>query len=92
MYFALGFDSVSEPFVMPSYVSTPVGDSLVENRAHQSCVMTFPGCETLVDLFVLDMIDFDVILGMNWLAPYHVVLDCYAKTVTLASSGVPKIA
>ncbi|XP_070050504.1 uncharacterized protein [Nicotiana tomentosiformis] len=30
------------------------------------------------------MIDFDVILGMDWLSPYHVILDYHAKTVTLA--------
>ena len=38
------------------------------------------------------MVDFDVILGMNWLAPYNVVLYYFIKTVTLASLGVPRIA
>lgn len=37
------------------------------------------------------MVDFDVILGMDWLSPYHVVLNCNAKTVTLAMPGVPKV-
>lgn len=40
---------------------------------------------------MLDMIEFDVILGMGWLAPYHVILDCYAKIITFASPGVPRI-
>ncbi|XP_070040380.1 uncharacterized protein [Nicotiana tomentosiformis] len=30
------------------------------------------------------MVDFEVILGMDWLSPYHDILDCYAKTVTLS--------
>lgn len=30
----------------------------------------------------------DIILGMDWLAPYHAILDCYAKIVTLM---VPEI-
>ncbi|CAN4125028.1 unnamed protein product [Withania somnifera] len=30
------------------------------------------------------MVDFDIILGMDWLSPHRAVLDCYAKTVTLA--------
>ncbi|XP_070010054.1 uncharacterized protein [Nicotiana sylvestris] len=30
------------------------------------------------------MVDFDVILGIDWLSPYHAILDCHAKTVTLA--------
>ncbi|XP_069145562.1 uncharacterized protein [Solanum lycopersicum] len=37
------------------------------------------------------MVDFDVILGMDWLSPYHIVLDCNAKTVTLATRGVPRV-
>ena len=35
------------------------------------------------------MVDFDVILGMNWLSTYHVFLDCNAKTVVMP--GVPRV-
>lgn len=35
------------------------------------------------------MIDFEVILGIDWLSPYHTVLDYHAKTVTLAMPGLP---
>lgn len=34
------------------------------------------------------MLDFDIILGMDVLAPHHVRLDCYVKTVTLAILGM----
>ncbi|WMV08049.1 hypothetical protein MTR67_001434 [Solanum verrucosum] len=44
-----------------------------------------------VDLILLDMVDFDLILGMDWLSPHHAVLDCYAKTVTLAMPGIPPV-
>ncbi|XP_038974723.1 uncharacterized protein LOC120105985 [Phoenix dactylifera] len=37
--------------------------------------------ELPVDLIVLDMRDFDVILGMNWLATYHASVDCHGKRV-----------
>ncbi|CAN4099561.1 unnamed protein product [Withania somnifera] len=33
------------------------------------------------------MVDFDIIPGMDWLSPHRAVLDCYAKTVTLALPG-----
>ena len=33
------------------------------------------------------MVDFDVILGMTWLSPNFAILDCNAKTVTLAKTG-----
>ncbi|XP_069145978.1 uncharacterized protein [Solanum lycopersicum] len=55
---------------------------------HQPATVLFdPGSTFSADLIMLDMIDFDVILGMDWLSPYHVVLDCYAKTVTLSMPG-----
>ena len=46
--------------------------------------MTFVGSNTYVDLIILEMVDFDVILGMTWLSPNFAILDCNAKTVTLA--------
>ncbi|XP_055803116.1 uncharacterized protein LOC129872229 [Solanum dulcamara] len=42
------------------------------------------GLDTRADLELLDMFDFDSIMGKDWLAPHQVVLDCYAKTITLA--------
>ena len=35
-----------------------------------------------VDLRVMDMSDFDVILGMDWLTVYRVVIDCERRRVT----------
>ena len=34
-----------------------------------------------------EIVDFDVILGMTWLSPNFEILDCNAKTVTLAKPG-----
>ena len=33
------------------------------------------------EAFILDMIDFDVILGMDWLDKHHALLDCHRKKV-----------
>ena len=35
------------------------------------------------NLVVLDILEFDVILGMSWLSSNHAILDCYEKTVML---------
>ena len=35
-----------------------------------------------VDLRVMDMSEFDVILGMDWLTAYRVVIDCERRRVT----------
>ncbi|XP_070005643.1 uncharacterized protein [Nicotiana sylvestris] len=80
-----------EPLGSPVHVSTLVGDFMVVDRIYRSCVVTFCGFETRVDLLLLDMIDFEVILCMDWLSPYHAVLGCHAKTVSLAMPGLPRL-
>ena len=52
-------------------------------------VMICRGCEleileTLltVDLKIMDMLEFDVILVMDWLTVYRVVIDCEHRRVT----------
>ncbi|XP_070057504.1 uncharacterized protein [Nicotiana tomentosiformis] len=59
----------------PVYVSTQVGDSIVVDQIYRSCIMTLCGYVTIVDLLLLDMNDFELILGMDWLSRYHAVLD-----------------
>lgn len=44
-----------------------------------------------VDLIILDMIDYNIILGMDWLSFYHTILDYYSKTVNLAMQGVSRL-
>ncbi|XP_070055756.1 uncharacterized protein [Nicotiana tomentosiformis] len=68
-------------------VSTPIGDSIMVDRVHRSCMISNGGYETRVDILFLNMVDFDVILGIDWLSPYYDILDCHAKTVTLPMQG-----
>ncbi|XP_070008684.1 uncharacterized protein [Nicotiana sylvestris] len=75
----------------PVYVSTQVGNSIVVDLIYPSCIVTFCGYETRVDLLLLDMTDFEIILGMDWLSPYHAILDFHAKTVTLAMPEFPRL-
>lgn len=64
-YFTMDSDSSSEPLAIPIHVSTPIEESLVVDQAYRSYIMTFTMCETWTNLFVLDMIYFDVILFME---------------------------
>ncbi|XP_070041258.1 uncharacterized protein [Nicotiana tomentosiformis] len=75
----------------PLYLSTPVSDSVIVDQIYRSCIVTFCGYETIVDLLLLYMTDFEVILGMEWMLPYHVVLDFHANTVTLAIPKLPRL-
>jgi len=63
MTVSFGFNSkvISNPFS----VSTPVGDSVIAKKVYRVCVVSIGTKKNLVDLFELDMVNFDVILGMD---------------------------
>ncbi|XP_070020467.1 uncharacterized protein [Nicotiana sylvestris] len=84
-------DISRESLGTPIYVSTPVGNSMVVDLIYQSCVVAFCSYETRVDFLLLDLTDFEVLLGMDWLSPYHSILDCHAKTITLAIPELPRL-
>ena len=67
--FATGLNLHCELFDMPIRVSTPVGESVIVEKVYRSCLVNFLGRNTHVDLVILEMVDFDVILGMTWLSP-----------------------
>ncbi|XP_070054546.1 uncharacterized protein [Nicotiana tomentosiformis] len=68
-----------------------ITDSIVVDCVNQSCLVVIGGFETRVDMLLLSMADFDVILGMDWLSPYHAILDFHTKSVTLAMPGLPRL-
>ncbi|XP_070035584.1 uncharacterized protein [Nicotiana tomentosiformis] len=80
-----------EPLGDPVYVSTPVSDSVVVDRIYWSYIVTYCGYETRADLLLLDMTDFEVVLGMDWLSLYHAILDCHAKTIFLVMPELPRL-
>ncbi|XP_070034228.1 uncharacterized protein [Nicotiana tomentosiformis] len=67
------------------------GDSIVVDRIYWSCIVTFCGYETRADLLLLNMTDFEVILGMDWLSPYHSILDFHVNTITLEMLEFPRL-
>lgn len=63
-----------EPLNVPICVSTSVGESLVGMYSGiRGCIVVFSDRETQADLILLDMVDFNVILGMNWLSSCHAI-------------------
>ncbi|XP_070020655.1 uncharacterized protein [Nicotiana sylvestris] len=90
-YFAHYLDIPRESFTLSVHVSTPLGDTIIVYCVYRSCVVTIRELETRVDLLLLSIVDFDVILGMDWLSLCHAILDCHAKTMTLDMPGFPKV-
>ena len=62
-------------------VETPLSEELESNVFFPSCPVLVEGRELPADLVLLDVIGFDVILGMDWLAQYYATVDCRVKEV-----------
>ena len=62
-------------------ISTPVRHNVVTEYVYKDCKLKVGEKVMLANLVLLDIRDFDVILGMDWLAVNHAILDCYAKIV-----------
>ena len=66
----------------PLYVSSPLR---IRARIEMIChgyKLEISEILLTVDLRVMDMSEFDVILGMDWLTAYRVVIDCEHRRVT----------
>ncbi|XP_070020483.1 uncharacterized protein [Nicotiana sylvestris] len=60
-------------------VATPVGESLLAEYVYHACQIRVEDRDTLADLIVLDMIDFDMLMGMDWLSSCYAIVNCHAK-------------
>lgn len=56
---------------------------VVDYGVYKGCPITFPNRVTLVVLIELDMLDFDVILCMDWLHAYFSSIVCWTRIVKL---------
>ena len=80
--FASILDLEIAPLSCPLFVETPMGGVMEAKWGCSGCVLNVGGYEVVIDLVLLHMTVFDVIVGMDWLAPHHAVLDCFSKKVT----------
>ncbi|XP_070002747.1 uncharacterized protein [Nicotiana sylvestris] len=90
-YFASYLDVSCDSLSSPIYVSMLAGDYIVVDHVYRLCLVVIGGFEIIVDLLLLGMVDFDAILGMDCLLPYHAILDCNTKIVMLAMAGLPRL-
>ncbi|KAL5831658.1 hypothetical protein ACOSQ4_017012 [Xanthoceras sorbifolium] len=78
MGFAANASIESQPLDCSMVVSLPTGNSLLVEKF-------------LADLIVLDIHDFDVILGMDWLSRCHATVDCFQKEVRFSRLGESEV-
>ena len=81
------FQIETQPLKGRMRVSLPAGDPLLADRVVRDSRVLIGGQEFPTDLVALDMRDFDVVLGMDWLSRHRATLDCYKKEVKLNRLG-----
>ncbi|XP_075077177.1 uncharacterized protein LOC142163922 [Nicotiana tabacum] len=70
-------------------VATPVGESLLAEYVYRACKIQVEDIDTLADLIVLDMIDFDKLMGMDCLSSCYAIVDFHAKIVKFEIPNEP---
>lgn len=68
-------------------MATPVGENILVDSGFRDCYVSMCGRDTVVDLMLLEMSEFDVILGMDWLVSCHMTLDFHHKVIKFSMHG-----
>lgn len=64
-YLAHYFDVPGDSLDMHVYVSTPMSYYIMVDYIYQACVVTIRSYDTIVNLLLLSLADFDMSLGMD---------------------------
>jgi hypothetical protein len=67
-------------------VASPLGGFVSVNKICKACEIEISGSRITCDLRVIDMSDFDIILGMDWLSAHQAIINCYKKEVTATTN------
>ena len=65
------------------YVNSPLGTRMSVDQMCRAGELEILEILLTVDLRVMDISDFDVILGMDWLTAHRVVIDCDSWRITV---------
>ena len=68
-------------------VTTPIGKQILHNSIFKGCQILIEGVVLYANLIPLEMYDFDVILGMDWLSTHCASLDYFTKNVVFQILG-----
>ena len=81
------FQIETQPLEGRMRVSLRAGDPFFSDRVVRDSRVLIGGQEFPTDLIALDVRDFDVVLGMDWLSRHRDTLDCFKKEVKFHRSG-----
>ena len=62
-------------------IKTPLGERMVRTSVFKRCEVVVEGMVLKDNLIPLEMTDFDVILGMDWLSNHRASMNCFTKKI-----------
>ncbi|KZV27777.1 hypothetical protein F511_40230 [Dorcoceras hygrometricum] len=74
-----------EPEILcePYRVATPTNTIIETHKIYRNCKISVNDQSFSANLVQFNMVEFDVILGMDWLSKNHALVDCRVKSVKL---------
>ena len=69
----------------------PSGEVEQVGWVYLNCEIFVEGFSLTVNLMLLDIVEFDMILGMDFLEDHRAIFDCHSKEVLFRSPGLPEI-
>ncbi|XP_075515829.1 uncharacterized protein LOC142550636 [Primulina tabacum] len=80
-------DKLAEPL----RIATPTSKAVETHEIYRDCRISISNQPFSADLIQLIMVDFDIILGMDWLAKNNAIVDCKGKKVKLLTAEQKEI-
>ncbi|XP_075499949.1 uncharacterized protein LOC142538522 [Primulina tabacum] len=80
-------EKLNEPF----RIATPTSRAIETHEIYRDCKISISTQNFSADLIQLIMVDFDIILGMNWLAKNNAMVECKGKKVKLITPNQEKV-
>ncbi|GJR41008.1 putative nucleotidyltransferase, ribonuclease H [Tanacetum coccineum] len=71
-------------------VANALPNHMLIDHEYVNCPLRFDDRIRPANLLPIHMLDFDVILGMDWLASHRATIDCYARTVIFGNVRQPE--
>ena len=90
-YVANQFEILPKKLCESFSVSTPIGESIISERVYCDFPIPINHKNTIDDLVELYMVNFDVILGMDWIHVCYASIDCRIRVVKFLIPNEPVI-
>ncbi|XP_073017937.1 uncharacterized protein [Primulina eburnea] len=83
--------AIPEILVEPFRIATPTSKTIETQKIHRNCIVYINENTFNAELIQVNMVEFDVILGMDWLSKSHAIVDWRRKIIKLRTPSQKEI-